>query len=144
LTNLHARGTFVSENEFQEVNLPESENGWSLDLSLAEAGRFKDYQKRHEREHASCFVNLGTLLEMLDRYGSPKGFGLGFFRSEGRGVYRIGQTGVKHAKETRLYVYPSDVLRLVYVLTIGTKESQKDDVARCWRAAEEIRRMEKR
>ena len=57
------------------------------------------------------------------------GFQVAFFRSEGEGVFRIGQTGVRSAKESRLYVYPDEQSQTMYVLTIGIKEQQAKDIA---------------
>lgn len=104
---------------------------WSVNRELAEKSRFKDFKKKHPREFASCFVNLGELVDLLSRFGGVKGFQVGFFRSEGKNVYRIGQTGVKHALETRLYVHIDEASRCVRVLTIGDKSAQSDDIRRC-------------
>ena len=53
----------------------------------------KRYRKRHPSEVASCFVNLGLVLDRLN-FGIPfQSVEYGFLRSEGEGIYRIGQTG---------------------------------------------------
>jgi hypothetical protein len=98
---------------------------------LAERSRFKEYNRKHQREYAACFSNLTQLMTLLQQYGGVKGFQVGFLRSEGQSVYRIGQTGVKHARETRLYVHIGETARVVRVLTIGDKDSQSDDIRRC-------------
>lgn len=104
---------------------------WALNNDLAERSRFKEYNRKHPREYASCFSNLTQLLTLLQQFGGVKGFQVGHVRSEGRGVYRIGQTGVKHARETRLYVHIDETARVVRVLTIGDKDSQSDDIRQC-------------
>lgn len=118
-----------------------SETGWEVIQDLAERGRFKDYNKKHPQEFAACIDNLGQVVELLGRFGGVKGFQVGFFRSEKQGVYRIGQTAVKHAKETRLYIYLDEVGRRIYLLTIGDKDSQVDDIRRCQEIARSIRRQ---
>lgn len=117
----------------------ESASNWSDNRDLAERSRFKDYNKKHPREFASCFVNLGLVMDLLNRHGGVKGFQVGFFKSEGKNVYRIGQTGVKHAQETRLYVHIDEASRCVRVLTIGDKSSQSDDIRRCHDVAKNLK-----
>ena len=106
---------------------------FEIDDSLAEKGCIKRYEKKHRNEYASCLVNLleikeflngGILLPQLSRCCS-------YFRSEGEDIYRIGQTGVVGAKETRLYVYVRIVNEKIYKLTVGDKDSQQDDINRC-------------
>lgn len=104
---------------------------WEISDALAEKNRFKAFNKKHPRELAACFSNLGHIVALLNHHGNVGAFQVGFFRSEGENVYRIGQTGVKHAVETRLYVYVYTVGKILYVLTIGDKTQQTDDIRRC-------------
>ena len=78
-------------------------------------------------------------MDLLNRFGSVKGFQIGFFKSEGKNVYRIGQTGVKHAQETRLFVHIDEANRCVRVLTIGDKSSEPDDIRRCHAVAKNLK-----
>ena len=114
---------------------------WEISGVLAEKNRFKTFDKKHPRELAACFSNLGHIVRLLSHYGNVGAFQVAFFRSEGGNVYRIGQTGVKHAAETRLYVYVSVIDHTVYVLTIGDKAQQADDIRRC---KEAVIKFEKR
>jgi hypothetical protein len=111
---------------------------WKLDKQWAEQSRLSDFNQKHPAEYAACFVNLDRTLSMLVQHKGPTGFHVGFFRSEGQGVFRIGQTGVAHAVETRLYVYLLLDHKTIYVLTIGDKTQQKDDIKRCKRLAKRI------
>ena len=119
--------------------MSESAINWTVSDGWAERSRFKEYDRKHPREYAACFSNLGQLVALLRRFGGIKGFQVGFVRSEGEGVYRIGQTGVKHARETRLYIHVDDVARMLHVLTIGDKDSQSDDIRRCHALARKLR-----
>lgn len=104
---------------------------WSIDNFLAEAGSIRRYRKRHPAEVASCFANLALLLDRLN-FGIPfANIEYGFLRSEGSNVFRIGQTGLRHARETRLYIYVKVVDTTIFVLTVGDKDSQQDDINRC-------------
>ena len=54
-------------------------------------------------------------------------------------MYRIGQTGVPGAKESRLYIFPDEQNRVMYVLNIGDKDSQDMDINEAKRSANEIK-----
>ncbi len=114
---------------------------WTLNNDFAERGQFKRYAKRHGREFAACFANLDRLCAMLNGGGTLQQAetGLGFFSSEGGDIYRIGQTGVPHAKETRLYVFALLIGGAIYILTIGGKDTQQDDLQRCREIVKRIR-----
>ena len=104
---------------------------WIINDDFAEFNRFKQYRKKHLHETESCMTNLMKVRCALTESGRPDAFHLGFFRSEGENIWRIGQTQVRHACETRLYVYLYVKGFTVYVLTIGDKSQQKKDIQRC-------------
>ena len=112
---------------------------WQLDLTHASPGKFKKFAGKYRREYVSLFANLEKIMGLL-RAGQKLGsFQVGFFRSEGQGAYRIGQTGVPSAKESRLYVFPEEQGHVMYVLTIGTKEGQADDINEAHRIAKGLK-----
>ena len=119
--------------------MAESATIWTIVDDLAERSRFKEYNRKHPREYAACFSNLEQLVKYLQQFGGIASFQVGFLRSEGQGIYRIGQTGVKHARETRLYVYVDETARTVRVLTIGDKDNQSDDIRRCHLVARKMK-----
>ncbi len=101
---------------------------WHIKRDRAKRSSFKRINERHHKEYVACFGNLNKILEILNSGSKVGGFKVGFFRSEGDGLYRIGQTGVKDPKEVRLYVYPDSEQRHMYILDIGIKETQKRDI----------------
>lgn len=101
---------------------------WHVDVSHASKGEFKRFAKKRQREYDSLFANLDKIMVLLRCGNKIGGFQVGFLRSEAEGVFRIGQTGVANAKESRLYVYPDEQSCSMYVLHIGTKETQHDDI----------------
>ncbi len=107
-----------------QAEIPE----WQIDNGHANRKRFEKFAGKHPRENASLFANLEKVMRILRDGHKIGGFQIGFFRSEGGGVYRIGQTVVPGAKESRLYVYPDETKRLMYTLDIGDKDSQHIDV----------------
>ncbi len=103
-------------------------NIWTLNTEFATKSQFKKFHKKHPAEYSSCFANLSKVKSLLDSGYKLKSFKLGFFRSEGGELYRVGQSGIAGSKETRLYVYLYECEQTIYVLSIGTKESQQQDI----------------
>jgi len=93
--------------------------------------RLARYSRKHPAETAVCFRNLGRLLSALDSGLTLQQCTFGFFGSEGHDVYRIAQTGIANAHETRLYIYVKITQKEVQLLTIGDKQSQADDIRWC-------------
>ncbi len=115
---------------------------WQLNSEFAVGRLFKKFAERYPREFESCGANLQRLLNFLNSgfQLSVLAQNLSFFRSEREGLFRIGQSGVKSAKETRLYVFPHEAGKTVFILDIGTKETQHDDIASARKTIQEIRR----
>lgn len=80
----------------------------ALDATHASKNQFAKFNKNHPDEYSSLFANLAKIQGLLRGGHKVGGFHVNFFRSEGDGVYRIGQTGVPGALESRLYVYPDN------------------------------------
>src|SRR6266540_3437423 len=94
---------------------------WQVENAYANSGKFRKFGGRHAAEYVSLFANLEKVMRLLRSGNKIGGFQVGFFRSESEGVYRIGQTGVAHAKESRLYVYPDTKNHTMFILTVGDK-----------------------
>ncbi len=104
---------------------------WVINIEHASKSRFKQIRKNHDREYVACFNNLNKIKGLL-KQGSKLlelNYNPAFFRSEGKGLFRIGDTGMKAAKALRLYVYPETETKILYILGSGTKETQRDDIA---------------
>jgi len=104
---------------------------WSVDDSHADKNRFKKYGKNHAREVASCFANLATVVGLLKAGAALGSFRLNFFRRESGDIWRVGQTKVPSARETRLYILVLVLSKAIHVLTIGDKDTQQADLAKC-------------
>jgi hypothetical protein len=112
---------------------------WQIDTSHASGSKFKKFAKNHEREYDSLFANLHRILDILNSGHKVGSFQVGYFRSESDGVFRIGQTGVASAKESRLYVLPIAETKTVHVLGIGDKDTQQGDVRDAKTLADQIK-----
>jgi hypothetical protein len=106
----------------------QTDTEWQIDNARANRKRFEKYSKNHPREYDSLFANLEKVMRLLRTGHKIGSFQIGFFRSESDGLFRIGQTGVPGAKESRLYVYPEQEKHLMHVLNIGDKDSQSADI----------------
>ena len=115
-------------------------NNWKINNEHADLNRFKAYGKKHPRETEACFTNLAKVFTALNELENLAQIKFGFFRAEGHGIWRIGQTGVPHAAETRLYVYLFFQGETIYPLTIGDKKQQSDDLRRCAEIVKTIKR----
>jgi len=111
---------------------------WSIENKYAVANKFKKFDCSCPREYASLFNNLDRLVRHLNGGAKIGSFQIGFFRSEGRGVYRVGQSAVAYAKESRLYVFPHLDSMTIYLLTIGSKDSQAQDINEAHAIADRI------
>jgi hypothetical protein len=121
------------------LKMAQEPSEWRIDIAHASPGKFKKFAGKYGREYASLFANLDKIMGLLAGGQKLGSFQVGFFRSEREGVYRIGQTGVRSAKESRLYVYPDEQKRIMYVLNIGTKEGQAEDINEAHRTARSLK-----
>ncbi len=112
---------------------------WTLNTEFATKSKFKKFYKKHKAEYSSCFANLSKVKSLLDSGYKLKSFKLGFFRSEGGKLYRVGQSGIVGSKEARLYVYLYEYKQTIYVISIGTKESQQQDIKNAKKMIKEIK-----
>ena len=115
---------------------------WELKEDFADVTRLARYAKKHRAEYAACFDNLARLHTALNCGLTLQECTFGFFGSEGMDVYRIAQTGIANAHESRLYVYAKITGNEIQVLTIGDKQSQQRDVQWCHTKVAEIRTQE--
>jgi hypothetical protein len=102
---------------------------WSIETTAQAQAAGARYSRKHAAETAACYANLDRVLALLNGGQRLGGFRLGFLRYEGKGVYRIGQTGVEKAHETRLYVGFDENIQVAYVLGLGDKQSQPRDIS---------------
>jgi hypothetical protein len=114
---------------------------WSESTRFKDKNRFIAIEKTWPDAFDSCFLNLRKFKDYLELGGNPVNYKAGFFRSEKKGVYRIGQTKTRHSQEIRLYIYPDTFDTIIYLLTIGTKKDQPADIALCHEIAKAIVRQ---
>jgi hypothetical protein len=106
---------------------------WDLIPTQLYLRRYKKYEKKHPNELAAVLNNLDTFFESLNTGCRPTDIKAGYIHPEPQGVIAIDQKKSGHANlgETRLYVYPDSDKRDLYLVTLGSKSTQKDDIAEC-------------
>lgn len=114
---------------------------WKIDYSrLVNRHQFKTLSRRYPAEFLSCLRNLERVLDDFEKGKPLARVSFSFFRPEGDGVFRVGQTGVSAAREMRLYVTFVFVNGLAYVLSFGTKNTQSRDIAAARRAVKQLKK----
>lgn len=104
---------------------------------------FAYYEKKFPNELRAMLNNLDTYFGALKECGNPLQVTGGFIHKESDGIKAIDQKGggqkVK-LQQARLYVYPDINTNTLYLLAIGDKTSQRDDVNFCRSVVKEIRK----
>lgn len=114
---------------------------WMLEEAPIFASRFRWYQKKHPNETRAALNNLDTYLTALNSGVKPPLIQAGFIHREPQGVVAIDQKGGKGSlKQTRLYMYTAEVKNTVYLITIGDKQSQDQDLKDCRKFVTDLRK----
>jgi len=104
--------------------------------------RLKRLHKNRPRETMAVLSNLETFLEALNGGISPKPPAFGFLHVEPSDVLAVDQKGGGNKlAQTRLYVYPDAAKKTLYLLTVGDKSTQRDDIETCKRFVAQIKAL---
>src|SRR5437879_3421061 len=105
---------------------------WTVKVSDEYERRLKRYGKNRPQETKFTLGNLELFLSALNAGASSRNVRVGFVHAEPGGVLAITERGAgKNAVPLRLYVYPDDANQTLYVITLGDKRSQDDDIQFC-------------
>ena len=111
---------------------------WGILKTDHYARRYRKYGKKKQKELHAVENNLDIFLKSLRSGEKPKPLLFGFLHSEPMGVIAVDQTGGQKLSETRLYVYPDVGTNTLYLLTLGDKSTQHDDIQDCKRFVKQI------
>lgn len=90
------------------------------------------YERKHPRELGAVLDNLDTFLRTLNNDVKPRQAKFGFIHTEPSGVLAIDQKGGGPGlAQTRLYVYPDEACKVLWLLTLGDKQTQSQDIKNC-------------
>jgi len=108
---------------------------WGLEKATGFESRLKKFSKKHEVETSAAFSNLQTYVDVLNETDNLQAANQQpFVHAEPDGMVAIDQRGAHierttgKLKATRLYVYAAVINQTVYLLGIGDKDSQKQDL----------------
>lgn len=104
---------------------------WTQEATQTYTARIKWLAKKREREYRGVLKNLNTYFTALCAGANPLQIKFGFIHPERRGVVALDQGGGRGMAETRLYVFPDDRDKVLWLLTVGDKKSQPDDIKLC-------------
>ena len=119
-------------------------SSWKLNHTKRYQTRLKRYKRRHPREFSAIIKNLERFINAIELTGiSPYKVKIGFVRGEPNGIIRISQKGGygQGLSETRLYVYPDTAAKTLYLLCIGGKTGQPQDIQYCRKEVRRIRQQ---
>lgn len=102
---------------------------WSIAPTTQWEKDRKFYDKKHSRELDAVLNNLNRYLPLLNCAPNAKSVVAGYLHPEPGGVVAIDQkAGGPNLQETRMYTYPDEAEKVLYLITIGNKNEQHDDI----------------
>ena len=103
---------------------------WRIEPTNAYTRAYKRYEKKQPAELIAVLDNLDRYFKTISHGVHPQFVVAGYIHDEGKGVRALDQKGGGKGKlrQTRLYIYPDADQKVLYLITIGDKNSQKDDV----------------
>ncbi|VGO17006.1 hypothetical protein PDESU_05600 [Pontiella desulfatans] len=120
---------------------------WGLAKAEGFDNNFKKFARKHRAESAAVMANLETALAVLNETNNVQAVReLSFSRKEPDGILALDSRGAKRErtgtklKTTRLYIYTVEINSTLYLLRIGDKDSQQQDLKTCRNAIRRIKR----
>jgi hypothetical protein len=103
---------------------------WRIEAGETYERAHKKYEKKQPAELIAILDNLDRYFKIICNGTHPQFVVLGCLHDEGKGVRALDQKGGGKGKlrQTRLYVYPDIDQKILYLITIGDKKSQKEDI----------------
>lgn len=98
------------------------------------------YEKNRPNELAAVLRNLERYVNQLKNAPNSRSVVAGYLHNEPMGIVAIDQKGGgRNLQETRLYSYADDAKQVVYLITIGNKDTQTADIAMSKEFVNELR-----
>jgi len=114
---------------------------WSLVKTDEYERRHKRFEKKRPKELAAVLDNLDTVFTALKAGAKPQQIHMGCIHAEPHGMLALDQKGGgKNLAQTRLYIYPDPDSEIVYVITVGAKDTQPEDIKLCAEYVEQLRK----
>lgn len=103
---------------------------WRIEPTGAYERAHKHYEKKQPQELKAVLDNLDRYFKTVAQGVHPQFVVAGYIHDEGKGVRALDQKGGGKGKlrQTRLYIYPDFDVKILHLITIGDKNSQREDV----------------
>jgi hypothetical protein len=102
---------------------------WDYEPTDEFSRRVKRFAKDHPRELTAVMTNLDRVQKSLREGANPFHLPLGCIHGEQRGVLAVDQKGGgKNLMQARLYIYLDRDSKMIHVITLGDKGTQRADV----------------
>lgn len=119
---------------------------WGLEKAEGFENSYKKFARKHGAEANAVMANLETAFAILNETNNVQAVReLSFTRKEPDGILALDSRGAKRErtgtklKATRLYVYAVEIDSTLYLLRIGDKDSQAQDLKTCRSAVRKIK-----
>ena len=119
---------------------------WELEKAEGFENCYKKFSKKHGAEANAVMANLETFRCVLNETNNvQRAKQQNFVRKEPDGIIALDSRGAPREKRgtklkaTRLYVYAIEVNSTLYLLRIGDKDSQAQDLKTCKKMVKKIR-----
>ena len=114
---------------------------WQIESQSDFDKRLKKFLKKHRQETLNALDNLQAYHAELQQGLKPQQIIRGWIHPEGMGIRALDQSGPgKPSKVLRLYIYPDEQSQILYVLTLGDKSSQSEDIRYSTEFVESVRK----
>lgn len=115
---------------------------WNMEPTDEFSRAAKWYSKKHTNEFIAVTANLDKYFNALQNLGNPLQITAGFIHNEPDGIIALDQKGGKQKvklQQARLYIFPYLKEKVLYILTIGDKRSQSNDINYCRKFVRKIK-----
>ena len=105
---------------------------YSLQPTDEYSKRLRKWPKKHRRELLAMLNNLDTVVKALNKGARRSSLQFGFLHNEPMSIKAVDQKGGGAGlRECRLYFLVEEERETVYLLTMGDKSTQQDDIDTC-------------
>jgi hypothetical protein len=107
---------------------------WTIEFTAEFEKDKKWYEKKRPGEYLAAMNNLRRYLLQLNAAPNAHSVAAGYIHIEQHGVIALDQRGTKGSdklQETRLYLFPVEESKMLYIITIGNKDDQPSDIKFC-------------
>jgi hypothetical protein len=101
--------------------------------------RQEEYSKKRPKQLEAVLRNLARYKAMVVYQPIARLISSNFIHAEKKGIVALTEKGLKPKQPpTRLYVYPKQDSKTLYLITIGDKRTQSDDIQDCYQFLETL------